>query len=295
MKESGYSIKDLEVLSGIKMHTIRIWEKRYNLLNPHRTDTNIRWYDDRDLKRLLNVSLLTKNGYKISKIAKWNDEEIKETVLKISENKNADSDYINQLLLQMVEMNTTGFKNLVDKILQKFNIEEAYFNIFFYLFNRVGTYWQAGSIFPAQEHFVTSLLRQKLIAAIDSLEIKQKRNSTMLFFSHENELHEMSLLFYSYLALKSGFDVFYLGLAVPFSDLEKISNIKTIDFVFTTFTNSISKPDLEDYLIQLKNCFPKQKIFISGQQVQNHMPELPRNIKTVKDYSEFRKYMGTPA
>ncbi len=84
MKESGYSIKDLEVLSGIKMHTIRIWEKRYDLLNPHRTDSNIRWYDDSDLKRLLNVSLLTKNGYKISKIVGWDDNAIKETVLKIS-------------------------------------------------------------------------------------------------------------------------------------------------------------------------------------------------------------------
>ncbi len=294
MKESGYSIKDLEVLSGIKMHTIRIWEKRYDLLNPHRTDTNIRWYDDSDLKRLLNVSLLTKNGYKISKIVGWNDDAIKETVLKISVNKNTDSDYVNQLLLQMVEMNTAGFIELINEILKKYDIEKAYFNVFFSLFNRVGMYWQVGSIFPAQEHFVTSLLRQKLIAAIDKLEIKQRKNSTMLFFTHENDLHEMGLLFYSYLAQKNGFDVFYLGQAVPFSDLEKISNIKTIDYIFTTFINSISKSDIEIYLNELKNCFPKQKIFISGLQIQKHSPSLPRNVKTIRDYAEFRKYLGNP-
>ncbi len=294
MKETGYSIKDLEVLSGIKMHTIRIWEKRYNLLNPHRTDTNIRWYDDNDLKRLLNVSLLTKNGFKISKIAGWDNEIIKETVLKISLNKNSNSDYINQLLLLMVEMNTEGFTSLIEEILNKHDIEDAYFNIFFNVFNRVGMYWQVGSIFPAQEHFVTSLLRQKLIAAIDALETKQRKNSTMLFFTHGNELHEMGLLFYSFLAKKNGFNVFYLGQAVPLSDLEKINNMKAIDFVFTTFINSISKPDLEDYLNQLKSCFPQQKIFISGQQIQKHIPDLPRNVKTVKDYAEFRKYLGNP-
>lgn len=294
MKESGYSIKDLEVLSGIKMHTIRIWEKRYDLLNPHRTDTNIRWYDDNDLKRLLNVSLLTKNGYKISKIAGWNDDTIKDAVLKISVNKNKDSDYVSQLLVQMVEMNTTGFTKLINEIMKKYDIEDAYFNVFFTLFNRVGMYWQVGSIFPAQEHFVTSLLRQKLIAAIDRLEVKQRKNATMLFFTNENDLHEMGLLFYSYLAQKNGLEVFYLGQAVPFSDLEKISHIKTIDYVFTTFINSISKPDLEAYLNQLKNCFPKQKIFVSGQQIQEHSPLLPRNVKTVKDYAEFRKYLGTP-
>ena len=285
MKESGYSIKDLEVLSGIKMHTIE-------MAAPERTDTNIRWYDDSNLKRLLNISFLTKNGYKISKIAEWNDDAIKETVLKISGNKNKDSDYVNQLLLRMVEMNSAGFTDLINEILKKYDIEEAYFNIFFSLFSRVGMYWQVGSIFPSQEHFVTSLLRQKLIAAIDKLEIKHRKNSTMLFFTHENELHEMGLLFYSYLANKNGFDVFYLGQAVPFSDLEKISHIKTIDYIFTTFINSISKPDLENYLNELKNCFPKQKIFVSGQQIQLHSPSLPRNVKTVKDYAEFRKYLG---
>lgn len=292
MKETGYSIKDLEVLSGIKMHTIRIWEKRYNLLNPHRTDTNIRWYDDEDLKRLLNISMLTKNGYKISKVADWDEEQIRKKVLTISENRTSEADYIDQFMVLMVEMDNNGFETLLNEVLTKYDFEDAYFNIFFRLFERVGTYWQVGSIFPAQEHFVTSLFRQKLIAAIDKLENASTRNATMLFYLHEEELHEMSLLFYSFLAKKSGYDIFYLGQSVPFPDLEKVNNLKHVDYVFTSFTNAISKEELEDYLVRLKETFPKQKIFITGHQVEIHTPALPRNVKTVKDFREFRKYLG---
>lgn len=292
MKSEGYSIKDLEVLSGIKMHTIRIWEKRYELLSPDRTDTNIRLYDDEDLKRLLNISLLTKNGYKISKVAQWNETEIKDTVIKLAASKTSYSDYIDRFMFLMVELNTIGFEKLLNEVLSEFSFEDAHFNILFKLFERVGTYWQVGSIFPAQEHYVTNLFRQKLIAEIDKLGSSEAGKKTILFYLPENELHEMSLLFYSYLARKSGYNVFYLGQSVPFEDLNKISAIKEIDYVFTAFVNSIPPDELEDYLVRLRDCFPKQKVFITGHQVQHNNPELPRNFKTVKDHREFKKYLG---
>lgn len=292
MKTTGYSIKDLEVLSGVKMHTIRIWEKRYELLSPDRTDTNIRLYDDQDLKRLLNISLLTKNGYKISRVAQWSDEKIKDTIIKITTSKTSFSDYIDQFMFLMVELNTVGFEELLEKVLEEFSFEEVYFNIFFKLFERVGTYWQVGSVFPAQEHYVTNLFRQKLIAEIDKMGSSKPGKQTILFYLSENELHEMSLLFYSYLARKSGYNIFYLGQSVPFEDLEKISATKEIDYVFTAFVNSIPSDELENYLVRLRECFPKQKIFITGHQVQQNNPALPRNFKTVKDYREFRKYLG---
>jgi len=292
MKESGYSIKDLEVLSGIKMHTIRIWEKRYELLKPDRTDTNIRTYSDSDLKHLLNISLLTRNGYKISKVAGWTDDYIRETVLKLSENKTSEPDYIERFMLLMIEMDTRSMENMINEILGNYTVEEAYFNIFFQLFERIGMYWQVGSVFPAQEHFVTNLFRQKLIAAIDRLEIPNSNQKTILFFLPENELHEMSLLLYSYLAKKSGFNTFYLGQSVPFSDLVKISAQKEVDFVFTAFLNPLSKEELATYISELKDVFPKQKIFITGHQVKEHEPLLPRNVKTVKTYHELIKYIG---
>ncbi len=291
MKTEGYTIKDLELLSGIKMHTIRIWEKRYNLLNPDRTDTNIRRYDDNDLRRLLNISLLTKSGIKISKVARWEKIQIKEKVLEITETKTSDTEYVDRFLIMMINFDNFGFEKLLKDILDKYDFEEAYFNIFFKLFERVGTYWQVGALFPAQEHYVINIFRQKIIAAIDQLDTSRKKSSTMVFFLSESELHEMSLLFYSYLAQKQGYNVIYLGQLVPFEDLEKLNSIKEVDFVFTAFVNSITKPDLEYYLSRLKSTFQKQKIFITGYQVQNIEPALPRNVKVVKNYKEFLKFL----
>ncbi len=291
MKSTGYSIKDLEVLSGIKAHTIRIWEKRYNLLTPERTDTNIRYYSDDDLRKMLNVSLLVKNGFKISKVSGWDDEQIRNTILNVSGAKTSKSDYIDRLLFHMVNFNNVSFSRLSNEIISSFGLEEAANQIFFKFFEKVGTYWQVGSVFPAQEHYVTNIIRQKLIAEIDKLELQEKTKATVLFFLPDNELHEISLLFYSYLALKKGYNVIYLGQFVPFEDLVKIQQKTEIDFVFTAFINSVQKEELEHYLVELKNLFSKQKVFITGWQLQIHKPELPRNVKIVKDYKEFKKFM----
>jgi DNA-binding transcriptional MerR regulator/nitrogen fixation protein len=291
MKDKGYSIKDLEVLSGIKAHTIRIWEKRYNLLVPERTDTNIRYYSDDDLRRMLNISLLVRTGYKISKVATWADEEIKEKVLEISKRKTSESEYIGRLILHMVNFDNRSFYKLTSDVIKEMGLEDAVTKVFFEFFVRVGTYWQVGSVFPAQEHYVTNIFRQKLIAEIEKLGIGENRDATFLFFLPENELHEMSLLFYSYLALKMGYHVIYLGQFVPWEDLEKVQKQVKIDYCFTAFINSVSKEDLENYLVSLKELFGKQKIFITGWQLQLHQPALPRNVKIVKDYKEFKKFL----
>ncbi|WP_346859946.1 MerR family transcriptional regulator [uncultured Draconibacterium sp.] len=292
MKPEGYSIKDLEVLSGIKAHTIRIWEKRYNLLIPERTETNIRYYTDEDLRRILNVSLLVKGGFKISKVAGWEEKKIKETVLEVSTNKNSEEAYVDRLMLNMVNFDNIAFSRLLTEIQQRYELEDTIHKVVFPLFERIGMYWQVGSIFPAQEHYVTHIVRQKLIAEIDKIGINNKRGQTMLFFLPENEMHELSLLYYSYLASKSGFNVIYLGQFVPFDDLAKLQLHVEIDVVFTAFINSKSKEDIEQYLIDLKGLFQKQKIYVTGWQINMHRPELPRNVKTVKDYKEFRKYIG---
>jgi len=290
--EEGYSIKDLEVLSGIKAHTIRIWEKRYELLKPKRTETNIRYYTDEDLRKMLNVSLLVRNGFKISRVSRWDDDELKDKVLSVSVNKTSESDYIERLMLHMLNFDNIGFLKLTNEIIQKFGFEDSVFKVFFILFERIGTYWQVGAIFPAQEHFVSNIFRQKIIAEIDKLPVNGAKGKTMLFFLPDGDLHELSLLFYSYLAQKRGYNVIYLGQFLPFKDLEKIQGNIEINFLFTAFINSITKENLEDYLVRVKQIFPKQKIFITGWQVQKLEPKLPRNVKTVKDYVEFIKFIG---
>ncbi len=290
MKEQGYSIKDLEVLSGVKAHTIRIWEKRYNLLVPQRTETNIRYYTDEDLKRMLNISMLVRNGYKISKVSKWDDKKISETILNLTSENNTESDYIEQLILYMVNFDNISFYRLATEIINRMGLEEAVTKVFFNFFVRIGTYWQVGSVFPAQEHYVSNIFRQKLIAEIDKLGIVHSRQETILFFLPEKEMHEMSLLFYSYLAHKMGYRVIYLGQFVPEEDLSKIQEQVRIDFVFTAFINSITKEDLESYLESVKELFQNQKVFITGWQIHSHNPKLPRNVKVVKDYHEFKKF-----
>ncbi len=292
MKPEGYSIKDLEVLSGIKAHTIRIWEKRYRLLIPDRTDTNIRYYSDEDLRKILNVSLLVNNGFKISKVAKMTSEDVAKNVLSVTKSKNSESDYIERLMLFMLNFDNRGFIGLSNEIISRLGFEDAIVNVFFQLFQRIGTYWQVGSIFPAQEHYVTNIFRQKLIVEIDKLEQVEKKDSTILFFLHHNELHEMSLLFYSYLAQKSGFNVIYLGQFVPIEDLARIQKHVKIDYVFTAFINAYPKEELENYLQDLKDIFQHQKIFVTGWQIQTFNPELPRNVKVVSNHREFKKFLG---
>jgi DNA-binding transcriptional MerR regulator len=279
-------------LSGIKAHTIRIWEKRYDLLRPERTDTNIRYYGDDDLRKMLNVALLVRNGFKISKIAAWDDEKVRDSILSVTESKTSESDYIDRLILSMINFDNISFIALINEIINKYGFEEAVEKVFFNLFTRIGTYWQVGSVFPAQEHNVTHIFRQKLIVEIDKLENSNKKKATFLFFLPENELHEISLLYYNFLAKKAGYQVIYLGQSVPFNDLQKLASQMKIDFIFTAFINSIQKEDLEKYLADLKGIFESQKVFITGGQLQFHDPKLPRNVKVVKNYREFKKYLG---
>ena len=291
MQEISYSIKDLEVLSGIKAHTIRIWEKRYNLLIPQRTDTNIRFYTDDDLRKILNVSLLVRHGFKISKVAEWSEAQIREAILELTQTTSSDSDYIDQLLMYMINFDDAGFTRVTNEVIETMGMEEAISKVFFKLFVGIGTFWQVGSIFPAQEHFVTNIFRQKLIVEIDKLELNNGKDTTFLFYLPENEYHEISLLFYSYLAHKYGYHVIYLGQTVPFDDLKKLAAQVKIDYVFSAFIHSVEQEELENYLNELKNLFSQQKIFITGGQIQKFEPQLPRNMKVIKDYHDFKKYL----
>jgi DNA-binding transcriptional MerR regulator len=292
MKAEGYSIKDLEIISGVKAHTIRIWEKRYGLLVPSRTDTNIRYYSDADLRRILNVSLLVNHGFKISKVARFDDTKIKDSVIGVYSSTKSEDDYVERLILYMLNFDNIGFYNFAREIISKMGFADALVKVFYAMFERIGAYWQVGSIFPAQEHYVSNLLRQIMCSEIDKIDINQHNGSTVLFFLREDELHEIGLLFYYYLARKMGYNVIYLGQMVPFEDLAQAQNHVKIDYIFTSFVNAINKEELEEYLVKLKQTFQQQKVFITGWQVQNNNPALPRNVKVIKDYHEFNRYLG---
>ncbi len=281
-----YSIKDLEYLSGIKAHTIRIWEKRYQLLDPNRTETNIRSYSDDDVRKILNVAMLVKSGYKISTVSTFDDARLQAEILRISRNISDPEKNIDQLLFQTVNLDTFGFELLVDKIIGELGFSKTIQDVIFPFFERIGILWQAGSIFTAHEHFVSNLIRNRLIIETAKFDT-DKSAKTALFFLRENELHELGLLFFNFLAAREGLKCIYLGQSLPFDNLSNLLINSDFDFVCTSFIQAIEKPALEQYLANLSLVFNRNKIIVAGRQILIHKPKLPSNVVVIKSSKDF--------
>jgi len=192
-----YSIKDLEKLTGIKAHTLRIWEKRYNLLEPKRTNTNIRFYDDEDLKRILNIALLNRNGIKISRIAGLDENEICDKISDLSKNYPDTENIIDNLVMSMIDLDEKKFSKILVRSTEERGFEDTILHLIYPFFEKIGILWQTGVVNPAQEHFVSNLVRQKLIASIDKLsENEQQDAQRYIMFLPEGELHEINLKIY---------------------------------------------------------------------------------------------------
>ncbi|TLX76560.1 MerR family transcriptional regulator [Labilibacter sediminis] len=283
-----YSIKDLEKISGIKAHTIRIWERRYQVIEPMRSDTNIRKYTDTDLKRILNISILNQNGFKISKIAQLDNSQLKERVLDLCLDTRNTNVQIESLVVSMLELNEGKFNNVLTNSIIKRGFETTVEEILFPFLDRIGVLWQAGTISPAQEHFISNLIRQKIIVAIDNEMGNEKNDKQITFFLGENELHEIGLLFYSLMARKEGFGVIYLGISVPFDDLKSINKIQKADAFFTSFISPPSNTELTKVLGIYKEEFPDTPFMITGLQVKNHESEIPEGFHLIDSAAKFK-------
>jgi DNA-binding transcriptional MerR regulator len=287
---SNYSIKDLEQLSGIKAHTLRIWEQRYNLLKPKRTETNIRFYDDEDLKLILNVALLNDNGFKISKIAKMNVEDMKAEVLKLTDRSFAYDDQIHSLIIAMVELDEDRFEKIISTNILKIGFEMSMLNIIYPFLSKIGVLWQTGSIHPGQEHFISNLVRQKLIVAIDG-QLYTGGGKKFLLFLPEGELHEISLLFSCYLLKSSGHKVIYLGQNTPREDLNSVYAAHKPDYLVTVITTSPSGPQVQDYLDYLSKRFNEAEILVSGYQIIGQDLEIPANVHIMHYLKDIKEYL----
>lgn len=282
-----YSIKDLEFLSGIKAHTIRIWEKRYQLLDPARSDTNIRFYSNEDVKRILNVAMLVKNGYKISNVASFDDAKLQSEVLRQNRNLSDPEKNIDRLILHTVNLDLQGFELLIGKIIEESGFTKAIQNVIFPFFERIGVLWQAGSIYVTHEHFVSNLVRKHLIVETARFD-NRSSDKSMLLFLPEDEMHELGLLYLNYLASSNGYKCIYLGQNVPFNDLVQLLNSHSFDYICTSFIYAVERQALEQYLVNLSRTY-KNKIIISGRQIGIHKPTLPSNVNVVKNASDFLK------
>jgi len=285
-----YSIKELEHLSGIKAHTIRIWEKRHKIIVPSRTPTNIRTYTDDDLKKIINVSLLNNYGIKISKIAKMSSADMNERILQIAELKNDSAIHIDQLIVAMMDMEEEGFEKILSNLILRYGFEKTVTEIVYPFLERIGILWQTQNITPAHEHFISNLVRQKIIVAIDSLPIPPKTSKKVMLFLPEHEMHELGLLFYHYLTRKGGLRTYYLGQSVPHTDLVSIFAAQSPNVLLTSVTSTLTQ-SLANYLEQLSQDFPDVPILMSGIQVREYQGTRIKNIQTFTSALDLLKYL----
>tara|TARA_B110000263_G_C15283580_1_gene499598 strand:+ start:963 stop:1880 length:918 start_codon:yes stop_codon:yes gene_type:complete len=253
--KNSFSIKNLENISGIKAHTIRIWEKRYAILSPNRSQTNIRRYSLESLKKLLNITLLYKSGYKISKISTIPSEELETIVKAITLNSTAENVYVNLFKLSMISFDKTMFYKTFNKIISEHDFEFIYIKIFIPLMNDLGILWQTHSISISHEHFITNLIKQQLHVKTEILNKKSMFNKSkikFILFLPENEFHELSILFLNYLILSHGFKTIFLGQSTPNKDLKTILNNDESMHFISFFTVRPNKEEIINYLIDFK-------------------------------------------
>ncbi len=245
-----FSIKDLENLSGIKAHTIRIWEKRYDVLQPMRTDTNIRTYDLASLQKLLNITLLHNYGYKISKIAEYPVDKIPEMVREIVSAKSAKSHAISDFKMAMMNFDQAKFLKTYDDLLSNKSFKEVFYEVFIPLMTEIGLLWQADTITPAHEHFITYLIKQKLLVNTEKVQILEPTRNDKVFVLYlpYNEIHELGLMYLNYEILSNGYRSIYLGESVPTESLKDLKRYFN-DIVYISYiTVEPNKEEVNSYV-----------------------------------------------
>ena len=271
--KSVFSIKDLENLTGIKAHTIRIWEKRYNILEPLRTETNIRLYDLINLQKILNITLLHNHGYKISKISKLSDERIPQLVNEIISDKSIKHHAISSFKMAMMNFDQTLFLKTYNNLLSETSFKEVFFTIFIPLIQEVGYLWQTNTISVAHEHFISYLIKQKLLINTEKLQILEptKTDKVFVLYLPDNEIHELGLMYLNYEIQLNGYKTIYLGETVPMESLQDVK--KYFDnIVFVCYTTvEPNKSSINDYikLINKEVLNDDSKFWVIGRMVEN--------------------------
>jgi DNA-binding transcriptional MerR regulator len=290
---NAFTIKDLENLTGIKAHTIRIWEQRYNFLKPHRSDTNIRYYSNEEVKAVLNIALLNKYGYKISHIGKMDEKQIQEKILSLVQIQAQQERVVNELIQYMIDLDMQHFEETLNKYIKNKGIERTITQIIFPFLERIGILWLTNHINPAQEHLVTNIIRSKLIMGLETTQPVLVSDTTLLLFLPEGEHHEIGLLFAHFLLKTRGINVLYLGASIPLKDVAFVANLKKPNFLYCHLTAVANNFNFEKFLHQVKNILPQQKVVISGVVAQNYKKELPPNVILKKSLSEVTEYIAS--
>lgn len=288
-----FSIKDIETLTGIKAHTLRIWEQRFNMVEPKRTDTNIRYYDNEDLKYLLNVSLLSKMGYKISKISELNEIQMHDIIDDYSLSHVDCQDKLNNLLRCTLELDETTFEKIISTEILENGIIRTMVGVIFPFLSHVGNLWAAGSISPSFEHFIVSLIKTKLLVAIDSLgyNTAPKGKKKVLLFLPEEENHEIGLLFANYVFKHFKHQTLYLGQNLPCSELEPIIKNYKPEIIFTSMVSGHTNEKMNGMIDLITTLCKKSDVLISGTCFLNADLKLPKRVFPIHDYESLKAHL----
>ncbi len=284
---TAFTIKDLENLSGIKAHTIRIWEQRYTFLKPNRTDTNIRYYSNEQLKVVLNIALLNKYGFKISHIDKMSEKELNDKILSLSNVQAQQERTVNLLIQHMVDLDMDNFELELDHYIDSKGVERTITQIIFPFLERIGILWLTNHINPAQEHLVSNIIRQKLLVGIEKSNSPISHNKTVLMFLPSGEHHELGLLFAYYLLKSRGIKILYIGANIPLKDVEYVANLRKPEFLYTHLTSVAANFNFPKFLQTIGTQLKNYKLLVSGKVVNQYKKKLPDNVSFKNTFEEI--------
>jgi len=286
---SVYKIKDLETLSGIKAHTIRIWEKRYNILNPDRSETKIRAYNNDELTHLLNISMLNKNGFKISYLASLSFDEISRLVWQTRNDSIIDSSQ-EKLISALINLDEELFRNTLGQLVSELGLENTFSQHLIPFLDRIGVMWLVGTIHAAQEHFISNLIRQKIISEIDKQKIPKVTTEPILLYLPEHEWHEISLLFYQFLLRSKGIHTVYIGQSLPYSSLLTSIEMLKPKYILTSWLTSVEENFMLAYFKQLHKDAGGIPIYAGGAQINFNIDLVKKYLIEIKNSGSLLKH-----
>jgi DNA-binding transcriptional MerR regulator len=285
-----FTIRDIENLCNIKAHTLRIWEQRYNIVCLKRKPGKHRMYDNEDLKYLLRIAYLYHHGHKISKIAKYSEQEICELAIRVSNKDDAAEIFINQLSEASIDLNQERFEKILHNIIIHFGFEKSMTHVIFPFLHKIGLLWMTGNVIPSQEHFASALVSKKIHVAINGLENHAAIDSRkVLLFAPCGEFHEIPLLFMRYLMKKNGTSVTYLGTNVSMKDIQYYCQHKPVGYLYFHLVTNLIRCELDEYLQTLSKSFPEKQIVVSGPKA-HCITKSFSNVLVLKSFEEVFEF-----
>lgn len=283
-----FSIRDIENLTGIKAHTLRMWEQRYSFLNPKRKQSKHRFYDNEDLKFILRIAYLYNNGFKISKIACFCEDEIKKLALELKLGAENYDIFINQLTEASIDFNQERFEKILHNLVLHAGFEKSVTQVIFPMLKKIGLLWITGNVIPAHEHFASALIIKKMIVAIDGLERPEYSGERrVLLFTPKGELHEIPLLFMQYMLKKQGVPYIYLGKNVCLETIKDFCEQKPITELYLHLITNLIRCEIKEYLVKLSQAFPDKEIVFSGSTTCQVACTPPRNVRILRNNEEL--------